>query len=309
MVRIVADNDEKVLVDPAFVIKGADGKDGLPGPEGLPGRDGIDGRDGKDGRDGVDGKDGKDGTCYWIEYDKKSNTLVFKNDAGKKNPAPIKLPSEAKGWGFAAGSGRGGGQLQADWNQTDKNNPTYIKNKPAIHSIRFLIVDELPVIGDQWTIYLVQESPTPGPRGGTGNDLYSEWVFVYNEADQSFSWEKLGTSVDLSGYEQKATVVELEATDSITLGDNTIYNGDEQTSLTISLPAASGVSFISELDFSSGNTPTTLSYSLTDIIWRGDDLQWNSTEQKYVFVPLSNKRYTVIFDYDGVNYFGTVRGS
>lgn len=117
------------------------------------------------------------------------------------------------------------------------------------------------------------------------------------------------TSSALSGYEQEATIETLDATDSITLADNTIYNGGEQTALTIALPATVDVSFVSEVDFSSGSTPTTLSYSLTDIIWRGDDLQWNSTEQKYVFVPLSNKRYTVIFDYDGVNYFGTVRGS
>lgn len=302
MVKIVADNMEKVLVDPAIIYHGKDGKDGERGPEGLPGRDGIDGLNGKDGRDGIDGKDGKDGTSFWIEYDKKTNTLVFKNDGGKKNPDPIKLPPTAKGWGFAAGAGRGGGQVQADWNQTDKNNPTYIKNKPAIHNVRFLVVDSLPVVGDSWTIYLIKENPIPGPRGaGSGSDVYSEWVFVYNETEQSYSWEKLGTDVDLSDYEHKTAIEELDATDSITLGDNTVYNGGEQTSLTIDLPAASAANFICEVVFTSGSTPTTLSYP-NSIKWDGTDVSGG------VFVPVASKRYTVIFYYDGVEYVGIVKG-
>ena len=202
MVKIVADNAEKVLVDPAIVYHGKDGKDGIPGPEGMPGRDGIDGRDGKDGRDGIDGKDGKDGTCYWIEYDKKTNTLVFKNDAGKKSPDPIKLPSAAKGWGFAAGSGRGGGQVQADWNQTDKNNPTYIKNKPTIHNVSFKIVEELPLVGNSWTIYLVRESEDSDRGGGSLLNNYSEWIFVEDTETHVLFWEQLGIEADLSGYVQ-----------------------------------------------------------------------------------------------------------
>lgn len=201
MVKIVTDNNENILIDPAIVIQGKDGKDGLQGPEGLPGRDGVDGRDGKDGkdgRDGIDGKDGKDGVSFWIEYDKKNDELVFKNDGGRKNPASIKLSKLSKAWGFAAGSGRGGGQVQADWNQTDKNNPTYIKNKPAVHNVRFLVVEELPTVGDPWTIYLVQESENQ--RGGSGGNIYSEWIFVENETTHTLSWEKFGTEVDLTGY-------------------------------------------------------------------------------------------------------------
>lgn len=127
-------DESKTLIDPIIVLQGKDGKDGLNGergPEGLPGRDGIDGRDGKDGKDGRDGVDGKDGVSFWIEYDKKKDELVFKNDGGKKNPEPIKLSKLSKAWGFGVGKG-GGGQVQADWNQTDENNPTYIKNKPEV---------------------------------------------------------------------------------------------------------------------------------------------------------------------------------
>lgn len=193
MVKIVTDNNENILIDPAIVIQGKDGKDGLQGPEGLPGRDGVDGRDGKDGkdgRDGVDGKDGKDGISFWIEYDKKNDELVFKNDGGRKNPASIKLSKLSKAWGFGVGK-VGGGQVQADWNQTDKNNPTFIKNKPIIHNLEFRVVAELPAIGNTWTVYLV-------PTGEEGvDDKYDEWVFVYDEIQELFVWEKLGYKVNI----------------------------------------------------------------------------------------------------------------
>jgi len=206
MVKVVGQDNKvsvvgyegKALVDPAIVFEGKngldgkDGKDGIPGPEGMPGRDGVDGRDGKDGKDGRDGIDGKDGISFWIEYDKKTNTLIFKNDGGKKNPDPVKLAPLANGWGY--GAGRGGGQVQADWNQTDKNNPTFIKNKPEIHNVSFKIVDTLPTVGDSWTIYLIESS-----EEGAG-DKYEEWVYVYDETQEQYVWEKFGTEVDLSGY-------------------------------------------------------------------------------------------------------------
>lgn len=203
MVKIVADNMEKVLVDPKIILvgkDGKDGKDGLPGADGLPGKDGLPGRDGKDGRDGIDGKDGKDGTSFWIEYDEKTNELVFKNDGNKKNPKSIKLPSSAKGWGYAAGSGRGGVTAQSDWNQTDKHAVDFIKNKPAIHNVSFKVVDELPAVGNSWTIYLV-------PNGEEGqSDKYVEWIWVYDDSTQTYSWEELGIEYDLSGLVSDVTV-------------------------------------------------------------------------------------------------------
>ena len=315
-----------MLIDPTIVINGkngkdgVDGKDGAPGPEGMPGRDGVDGRDGKDGKDGRDGVDGKDGISYWIEYDKKTNTLIFKNDGGKKNPDPIKLPPTAKGWGFAAGSGRGGGQVQADWNQTNKNDPTFIKNKPEIHNVQIRRVETLPATGESYILYLV---PSDDPET---DNVYDEYIWAVQE-DESYAWEKIGsTEIDLSGYvptsrtinskaltedinlnsddvgaESKATIQTLSATDSITLADNTIYNGGEQTALTIALPVAVDVSFLCEIDFTSGTTATTLLYPNT-IKWVGDDVVNN------VFIPVASKRYTVIVAYDGVNYRATVKG-
>lgn len=109
------------------------------------------------------------------------------------------------------------------------------------------------------------------------------------------------TSSDLSNYQEKATIVVLSATDSITLADNTIYNGGEQTALTIALPVAVDVSFLCEIDFTSGATPATLAYPNT-IKWIGDDVASN------VFIPVESKRYTIICAYDGVNYRFTVKG-
>lgn len=187
----------KVLIDPTIILRGEKGEkgiDGLPGKDGLPGRDGVDGKDGKDGKDGRDGIDGKDGISYWIEYDKKTNTLVFKNDGGKKNPDPIKLPTEAKGWGFGAGGGRGGVTAQSDWNQTDKNAVDYIKNKPEIHNIQLRRVDVLPATGEPYVLYLV---PVDDPES---KNIYDEYIWAI-QTDQSYAFEKLGTTeVDLSGY-------------------------------------------------------------------------------------------------------------
>ena len=191
----ISTEDSGILIDPVIVVKGEDGKDGRDGIDGRQGEMGLPGKDGRDGVDGKDGKDGKDGTSFWIEYDKKSNTLIFKNDGGKKNPEPIKLPPTAKGWGFSAGVGRGGGvTAQSDWNQTDKNAVDYIKNKPVIHNVSWKVVQTLPPIGNTWTIYLV-------PNGEElGSNIYTEWIWVEDEQTQTLYWEQLGEEIDLSGY-------------------------------------------------------------------------------------------------------------
>lgn len=110
-------------------------------------------------------------------------------------------------------------------------------------------------------------------------------------------------SIDLTGYEQNATITALSATDSITLADNTIFNGSTQTSLTIALWSTPTVSSICEIVFSSDSTATTMSYPNT-IKWLdgSDDVASN------VFTPVANKRYTIMFFYDGSNTIATVKG-
>lgn len=100
---------------------------------------------------------------------------------------------------------------------------------------------------------------------------------------------------DISGKADKTSVVALTGT-SVTqeLADNTIYQASELASLTISIPNGITSDYISQINFESGSTATTLTAPNT-IIWFGDDLTNN------VFVPAVNKQYVVIFYYDGTN--------
>lgn len=104
------------------------------------------------------------------------------------------------------------------------------------------------------------------------------------------------------GAQQISTIQTLSATDSITLADNTIYNGGEQTALTIALPETVDVSFLCEICFSSGSTATTLTYPQSGINYVGDDVSSN------IFTPVANKRYTIMCSYDGSNYLFVVKG-
>lgn len=109
------------------------------------------------------------------------------------------------------------------------------------------------------------------------------------------------TDEALNNYALKSEIQVLNATDSITLTDGYIYNGGEQTALTIALPTSANVSFLVEIDFTSGSTPTTLTYPNT-IKWSGDDVSNN------VFTPVANKRYTMICYYNGVDFVFVTKG-
>lgn len=127
-------------------------------------------------------------------------------------------------------------------------------------------------------------------REGLGNNSLT-WTEAYKTSARN-----------TIGAEAQATIQTLSATDSITLADNTIYNGGEQTALTIALPATVNVSFLCEICFSSGSTATTITYPQSDINWIGDDVSAN------VFTPIASKRYTIICSYDGSNYLFVVKG-
>lgn len=127
-------------------------------------------------------------------------------------------------------------------------------------------------------------------REGLGNNQLT-WTEAYKESARN-----------TIGAESKTKIQELNATDSITLADNTIYNGGEQTALTIALPTSVDVSFLCEIDFSSGSTATTLTYPQSDVNWFGDDVSGG------LFVPVSGKRYTIICSYNGTSYNFVVKG-
>ena len=91
---------------------------------------------------------------------------------------------------------------------------------------------------------------------------------------------------------------------TVDLADNNIYNITTTgiTSLTVNKPANPDVTFTAEVDFTWGNITDTAVVG-NDIVWLGDNVN-----EDIGFVPRSNCRYTVVFAYDGVNFYGLVRG-
>ncbi len=88
---------------------------------------------------------------------------------------------------------------------------------------------------------------------------------------------------------------------TVTLSDNTETRCGEVTSLSLSLPSDTSNDYISSVIFTSGTTETSLIYPET-INMIGTDCTDN------IFVPIKNKRYTIIVTYDGVGLIGTVGG-
>ena len=112
------------------------------------------------------------------------------------------------------------------------------------------------------------------------------------------------TATDLSvitdiTYKPEPTIS--TTTGTVTLADNTIFNGNELSTLTITNPTSPTVDFSCQVNFTSGATPTTVTAS--NIVWVGDNVS-----EIAGFVPRANCRYTIIFIYDGSNIRGIVQG-
>lgn len=107
------------------------------------------------------------------------------------------------------------------------------------------------------------------------------------------------TGMDLSRKQDRFLVEELLS--ETTLKNNTIFRADEKESVELLLPETLDYDFLCEVDFTSGETPTEFTM-LDSIKWTGDDIEDDS------FVPLSNKRYNLLFWYDGLYLKGIVKG-
>lgn len=104
------------------------------------------------------------------------------------------------------------------------------------------------------------------------------------------------------GAQAKTTIVTVsDSTLTQELANNTIYNCGELSALTITYPATIDADYLVQVNFTSGATPTTLS-APAGTVWRGSDV--SST-----FTPVANKRYSVLFYYDGVQVRGLVMGA
>ena len=101
---------------------------------------------------------------------------------------------------------------------------------------------------------------------------------------------------------QGATSIVTLTTASTELATNTIYNGGELASVTLTLPATVPADFIAQVEFTSGATATTFTAPAT-VIFEGNDCS------NGVFTPLASKRYSVMVYSDGVNVIGLVMGN
>ena len=125
---------------------------------------------------------------------------------------------------------------------------------------------------------------------GTNPNVKTLQIYDYQlmDADGHIPNDRIPTKAD------KTTVsASTEATPSITLSDNTEARCGELTSLTVTLPETLSDSFISSVVFKSGTTATTVTVP-SDVYCQGADCKNGA------FLPKANKRYTMIFSYDGI---------
>lgn len=108
------------------------------------------------------------------------------------------------------------------------------------------------------------------------------------------------TQTALNSKVDKVTIS--TTTGTVALADNTIFNGDELSTLTVTNPVSPTVDFLAQVNFTSGATATTVTPN-QDIVYVGDNVNENTG-----FIPRANCRYTVMFIYDGSNIRGIVQG-
>ena len=91
------------------------------------------------------------------------------------------------------------------------------------------------------------------------------------------------------------------ATATQELEDSHIYNCGEMTSLEITLPNNTDVKYASQINFTSGSTPTSFT-SPVGMVWLGDDVSTT-------FIPTANKRYAIMVFNDGTAIRGIVQAT
>ena len=234
---------------------------GDKGDQGLPGIQGIPGMNGIDGKDGRDGVDGRDG-------------IDGKDGRGIKNISLIDTKDKTKIYRIEYTDG-----THFDFEVKDGEDGTNGKDG----------------VGGGGAILRGAEKTSRKTNDYTSS---SEATYPSSKALNNAVTE-LTKKIEESCSKQN--VQTLKTTDSITLTDGYIYNGEEQIALTIDLPDSADVSFLCDIEFSSGNTATTVEYPNT-IKWIGDDVSSN------VFIPVSNKRYSIICYYNVVDYVCVAKG-
>ena len=155
----------------------------------------------------------------------------------------------------------------------------------------------MPTYSDTATDLVINRLTKTQFDGATGLDPTQEY-----HVDYEFQGGKLlQTTPDgdiVESDDSPITIQVLSATDSITLSDNYCYQGGEQTSLTIALPASATVGFVAQITFKSGATPTTITVPQTGFVWdkRGEDVSGG------VFTAVANRDYTFVIGYNGFEF-------
>ena len=111
------------------------------------------------------------------------------------------------------------------------------------------------------------------------------------------STHKLDVSL-VDGAAKETAIVTL-TTASTELASNTIYNGGELASVTLTLPATVTADFIAQVEFTSGTTPTTFT-APSSIYFNGDGCEDGE------FTPAASHRYCMLIISDGTNVLAFV---
>ena len=155
-------------------------------------------------------------------------------------------------------NGADGISLEYNWSGTnlgikreDEQNYQYVNlkgDKGDAGSIKIEIVNELPQIGDEETIYLV-----PYQEAETGN-IYKEYIYINN------TWEELGSipvEVDLSDYYTKSEVNALIPDALSDLADDSTHRlvtDTEKTTWNNKLDSSALTNYVQFTDYASGSS-------------------------------------------------------
>lgn len=201
----------------------------------------------------------------------------------------------------------------------DRGTMTYTITDPEEFGRCMCLVDGNPVPSLVKLIYtpdgqhsdeMCYENLTTGAFGSAEFDGWSYWDFmeiywtpganagdyILFEYTPTCTWTRVDTQPSTTPVITISTSTVVQA-----LASNYVYDCGEMTSIEVTLPSTLTANFASQMNFTSGTTATTFTAPNT-IKWLGDDTL------NYAFTPVANKRYTVLFYYDGVYMRGLVQG-
>lgn len=203
-------------------------------------------------------------------------------------------------------------QDMSDFNSNDKStlllnmNDTMHNVAEAENDIADLQTDMADKIGkyDEISVEISSGVETVSTVWGALESGLRADELLSRKADKSDVYTKTQIDTKLGDKSDKPDVTDyLESGSalSVTMTDNNIATCPEVSTLSITMPTSYDVTYCSELSFSSGATPTALTYP-ESVVMIGMDCIDN------VFAPVANKRYTLMTAYNGQSFVGYVTG-